>query len=279
MYKGKRARFTSDALGSIADVAKKVFMRYVNPTDLVRMQKTLDLSDVSDDKPCINRIMVPISARLDEEERIAEEERKKRLASVWSRGMIYSCMGEDCYPYDYDEDDEGIILNPKYLKKKNKKLYDGKGKSKRGSRGSKKKNGHALYGGYDEYDDYWENRKTMYENGEWSDEDDYEPAYKKIKFYPDITNELSVIEFDSLKAFSDFCDARGYVVGEADYSNLKNWGTIHCCLDPIDMEYGDFAIITDTSYGGLYWTVESDLPADVKSPEVIDVEAKTVTDI
>jgi hypothetical protein len=42
------------------------------------------------------------------------------------------------------------------------------------------------------------------------------------------------------------------------------------------MEYGDFAIITDTSYGSLYWTVESDLPEDVKGPEVINAEVKTV---
>jgi hypothetical protein len=60
--------------------------------------------------------------------------------------------------------------------------------------------------------------------------------------------------------------------GTTDYENLKNWGTVHCCLDPIDLEYGDYSIITDTSYGGLYWTVESDLPEDVKHPELVKTE-------
>jgi hypothetical protein len=30
-------------------------------------------------------------------------------------------------------------------------------------------------------------------------------------------------------------------------------------LDPIDLEYDENTIITDNSYGGLYWTVEADL--------------------
>jgi hypothetical protein len=122
----------------------------------------------------------------------------------------------------------------------------------------------------------------MYTHGEWSDDidnEDYElSSYKSINFYPDITNELSVIKFETLKEFSDYCDVHGYEVKSLDYSNLKNWGVIHCCLDPIDMEYGDFAIITDNSYGALYWTVESDIPADVKDAEVINAEARTVTD-
>ncbi len=280
MYKGKRARFTRNALDSVADIARKIFVKYINPTNLVRLQKTLDLSDVSDEKPSINGVMIPIQTRLDEEYRQAELEMEQRLKDAWSKGMLYDCMGED-----YIYDDEGIILNPKYLKKKNRKLYEENGKkkssSKRGSRGKGKKNNYdAQYVGYEDYDDYWENRKSLYTNGEWDedDEDNYESSYKTIKFYPDITNEMSVMEFHSLKEFSDFCDRRGYVVGSTDYSNLKNWGVIHCCLDPIDMEYGEFAIVTDTSYGALYWTVEADLPADVKDAEVIDAEARTVTD-
>jgi hypothetical protein len=278
MYKGKRARFTRNALDSVADMARKIFVKYINPTNLMRLQKTLDLSDVSDDKPSINGVMIPIKERLDEEERQAELEMEKRLRDAWSRGMLYDCMGED-----YMCDDEGIILNPKYLKKKNRKLYEDKKKSssKRGSRGKGKKNDYdAQYVGYEDYDDYWDNRKSLYTNGEWNedDEDNCEAVSKTIKFYPDITNEMSVMEFHSLKEFSDFCDRRGYVVGETDYSNLKNWSVIHCCLDPIDMEYGDFAIITDNSYGALYWTVESDIPADVKDAEVINAEARTVTD-
>ena len=72
MYKGKRARFTRNALDSVADIARKIFVKYINPTNLIRLQKTLDLSDVSDEKPSINGVMIPIQTRLDEEERQAE---------------------------------------------------------------------------------------------------------------------------------------------------------------------------------------------------------------
>ena len=104
MYKGKRARFTSNALDSVADIARKIFVKYINPTNLVRLQKTLDLSDVGDEKPSINSVMIPIQTRLDEEYRQSELEMEQRLKDAWSRGMLYNCMGED-YMYD----DEGII--------------------------------------------------------------------------------------------------------------------------------------------------------------------------
>jgi hypothetical protein len=225
--------------------------------------------------------MIPIAERIDEEERQKElreaAEWRKRVKG-WPRSMMYDCMGEDDFLVD---EEEGVILNAKHLKRLNKKYYNGKSEksSKRGKRGGKKK-GNLVYSTYD--DDYWKNRKTMFRNGEWSDddEDNYEEAYKNIKFYPDVTNEMSAIEFNSLKEFSDYCDEHGYAVGTTDYDNLKNWGVIHCCLDPIDLEYGEFAIITDSSYGGLYWTVEKDLPEDVKYPEVATsgVEARTLTD-
>lgn len=274
MYKGNRTRFTRNALESVADAARKAFFKCINPTNLIRLQKTLDLSDVDSDKPSINNIMIPIQERIDEEERLEQLEMARRWAKKgWSQGMIYDCMGEDEY---YDED--GYVLTPKQIKKLNKKLSKGKASSKRGSRGKGKHRDNVEYGGYEDFgEDYWENRKTMYNHGEWDDddEDNYEESYKKIKFYPDITNEMSVVEFDSLKEFNDYCGEHGYTVGTTDYENLKNWGTIHCCLDPIDLEYGDSAIITDTSYGGLYWTVEPDLHDEAAKS---GVEARTLTD-
>jgi len=263
MYKGRNR-----IVAGVMDITRSIFTKYINPTNLLRLQKTLDLSDVDGHKPCINAVMVPISERLDEEEREAE----LRLARSWqNRGwpnsMMYDCMGEDYY---YDED--GVLIsNSKQLKRLNKRLYGDKKKSssKRGSRGKGKKSG------YCDTDEYWENRKSLYTHGEWSDdEDNYEDCYKKIKFYPDVTNELSAIEFDSLKKFNDYCLEHGYNVSTTDYDNLMNWGTVHCCLDPIDLEYGDYSVITDTSYGGLYWTVESDLPEDVKYPELVSSSSK-----
>ena len=282
MQKKSRARFTRNVISAAESLTRAIYTKYINPSNSERMQKTLDLDDVEGEKPCINDVMIPISARIDEEERIVALEEARKWAG-WSRNMTYDCMGEDTMLLPYLND--GVVLNPKQLKKLNKKLFNGKNSSsKRGSRGGKSKNKKKdiEYLGRETYDDYWANRESMYTHGEWSedDEENYEEAYKSIKFYPDITNELSVIEFSSLKAFSDYCDEHGYNVGTTDYENLKNWGVVHCCLDPIDLEYGEYAIITDTSYGGLYWTVEDDLPEDVKHPSAVTdgVEARTLTD-
>ena len=274
MYSKKRNRFTRDALVySTDEVVKKPsitraeYFRYISPSNDNRLQRTLDLVDISpEDKPSINTTMISICERIEEEERLANLEMARRWrerVSGWPANMMYDCMGED----DYLLGDDGHVLTAKEIRKLNKKIYGGKQdkkSKKRGKRGGKKgryDDEDIIYGGYDEYDDY-------------------DVPYKSIKFYPDITNELSVIEFSSLKDFSDYCDKNGYAVGETDMENLKNWNVVHCCLDPIDLEYGDYAIVTDASYGGLFWTVADDLPDDVKEDAITgdNVEARTFTD-
>ena len=73
---------------------------------------------------------------------------------------------------------------------------------------------------------------------------------------------VNIKNFYSLKEFEIFCNQEGYTVGDVDLENLRTWSIVHCCLDPIDKKYGDNCIITDNSYGGLYWTVGDDLPID-----------------
>ena len=76
---------------------------------------------------------------------------------------------------------------------------------------------------------------------------------------------MDVVEFQSLSEFNEYCEKNGYEVGDTDFSNLQKWNVIHCCLDPIDLSYGEKSIVTDTSYGGLYWTVEPDLSKSKKA--------------
>ena len=212
----------------------------LNVRDKAQLERTLSLSGIVGNKPSINGIMPIIEKRLDDEyrEEALALARKWQRECGWGRQMMYECMGED-YP---GFDDEELYYSKKGKKYKNinksRKRYD-----------------------YHE-DDYWKHRDTMFTNGEWvdyDDEGDYEPAHKEIKFYPSIDDDGTVIEFNSLKEFSDYCDEHGYNIGSIDYNNLVNWDVIHCCLDPISLEYGENDIITDNSYGGLYWTVDGDM--------------------
>ena len=120
MQKKSRARFTRNVISAAESLTRAIYTKYINPSNAERMQKTLDLDDVEGEKPCINDVMIPISARIDEEEeRIVALEEARKWAG-WSRNMMYDCMGEDTMLLPYLND--GVVLNPKQLKKLNKKI-------------------------------------------------------------------------------------------------------------------------------------------------------------
>ena len=229
--------------------------------DEEQLHRTIDLLNVHGDKPHVNDVMVRIMERLDEEERVRMLNLARSwVGRSWSDEMIYDCMGED-YPgfddeVDYEEISSKLSGRNRKLKALNKKLF------KRMNRTKGKGKGNKRYEPINEdTDDFWANRHSMY-HGEVDDldnEDNYEEGYKCIKFYHDIENELSVQEFDSLKEFNDFCGEHGYIMGTVDYNNLVNNPVVHCCLDPISLEYGEKEVVTDNSYGALYWSVSDDV--------------------
>ena len=243
---------------SVKHVSKCCVLLKLGKELTARMQHSIDLVGVSGIKPRINDIMPIICSRLEEEHRkemLETAKRWRRESHDYWDNMIYDCMGEDDYILPDDEYALSGVGSKKRLKRLNKKYF------KEGNKGTKKRS-KVKYSSYsDDEDDYWNNRHSMYTHGEWNDEDedDYESPYKSIKFYPDIENEMVYEEFHSLKEFDDYCTEHGISVGDVDYSNLRDWSVVHCCLDPIDEEYGEKAIITDSSYGGLYWTVSDDL--------------------
>ncbi|MCR4934437.1 MAG: hypothetical protein K6A29_09585 [Lachnospiraceae bacterium] len=209
-----------------------------------QLQRTLDLRNVVGEKPIINEFMPSYMAHLEEAERAASIAlaMRWRYGKNWSKHMMYECMGED-FPSDdldyspYEEIYDGLgSKTARELKALNKKLFKRQNKNSKGK-------GKKRYSHMDDLDD----------------ENNYDEPEKYIKFYEDIENELSAREFYSLKSFNDFCADNGYIMSTTDYNNLMQWSVIHCCLDPISVEYGDKEIITDNSYGGLYWTVSEDI--------------------
>ena len=242
-----------------------------------QLQRTLDLRGVKDERPSINEVVERVVERLEREreaEMLAMARSWKKGGKGWPSCMMYECMGEDYPGWDdeegfdpYEEIFDGLAhKGSRKLKELNKKLFKRSSKHKK-HRGS-------------EEDDYWANRHTMFRNGEWSDdlddEDNYEDPYKCIKFYSDINNEMSVREFYSLKEFNDFCTENNYIIGTTDYNNLVNLQVVHCCLDPISLEYGENDVITDNSYGALYWSVSEDSANNEGSS--VDANARTFTD-
>ena len=83
MQKKSRARFTRNVISAAESLTRAIYTKYINPSNSERMQKTLDLDDVEGEKPCINDVMIPISARIDEEERIVALEEARMI--VWAR--------------------------------------------------------------------------------------------------------------------------------------------------------------------------------------------------
>ena len=254
MFRNRGRRGSSVSHSSVGIVMTKV-------RNTEQLERTLDLRGIIGEKPIINAIMPTIMERLDEEERM----RILATARRWQQGggdsMLYNCMGEEIMDLDNEYDFYGYLNRKNGSKKLGKKLLKRLTSGKR----SKKKEKDVVYSSYPE-DDYWLNRDTMFTNGEWSDvEDGYSEPYKCIKFYGDIENELSVREFYSLKEFNDFCTSNGYNVSIVDRNNLFNWSIVHCCLDPVSMEYGEYDIITDNSYGALYWSVSENFDNSVRS--------------
>ena len=251
----KRNRFK---VHSTVSSITSAIARFINPVNTIRMQKTLDLEGVDIKlKPHINDIMPAVEERLDEEER----QRNIRIARQWAKSGVVLNPGlfDGCdYGFEDEEDYFAYLRNQKKLQKKNKK------ENKRGSRGRGGKKKYDYDDGTVDPDDFWKHRRALY-GDDFEDDDDDEKCYKRIYFYPDIADEGNVQEFYSLADFNDFCGKHNYNVGAVDFENLKNWGVIHCCLDPVDLEYGDYTVITDNSYGGLYWTVEPDLSKSVKT--------------
>jgi len=262
--------------------SKSVFAVQLKIRNEEQLNRTLNLLGVKDIKPTINDAVYRMIPRLEEEHRLELLEAAKRWSKQYgwpSDAMLYDCFGED-YPgcdddnySPYEEIDESLYAKgSRKLKALNKKLF------KKSKRGDKKRGKHR---GSEDINDYWSNRHSMFRNGEWSDDDlddenNYDEPYKVIKFYSDIENEMGVQEFYSLSEFSKFCEEKGYNVSITDYNNLLNWSVIHCCLDPISLEYDEHDIITDNSYGALYWTVTEDITKQSGSESPAD--ARTFTD-
>lgn len=130
---------------------------------------------------------------------------------------------DDDSSYDsYDED--GIFIFPSHSHR-----------SKHINKGKKKK--------YN-YDDDFNDVEVI---------DGSDSSSKVIFFYYDYHYKDERLEFNSLKDFNDFCLGMGYEVPKYVSDDLAYRSESHCCLNPLSVSKGDLEIMSEDSYGNLFY--------------------------
>lgn len=158
-----------------------------------------------------------------------------------------------------------VVLNPKKGKKgKNKNaIYDAfwsqEGREEEwGKKGKKKhKKGkkarifdiNVPYSGSEEYTDEYNFDDVDISSAT----DDYDDGQKEIWFYPDYHEKDDKLEFNSLKEFSDYCDSMGYYVSPKVEHKIEWYYESHCCLCPESEKQGFLEIMTEHSYGEMFY--------------------------
>ena len=179
--------------------------------------------------------------------------------------VFHDVIDDDDYANYYagDDDEVDVIWPPKSDKKKKHKgskrtaddIYDEfwNKKSKRKHRKGKKArliNINEPYEGEEEFDvdgDY-----VSYEE---VDDDNGITDGKEIYYYPDYHDKENRLEFNTLKAFSDFCDDNGYEIPSYLTNKLLFNRVCHTCLLPDAREWGRYEIMVENSYGNLFYEV------------------------
>ena len=81
----------------------------------------------------------------------------------------------------------------------------------------------------------------------------YEPESKEIWFYPDYHCKDDRLEFNSLKEFNDYCESMGYFVDKKVAEDISWRYESHCCLNPESERVGLLEIMSEHSYGSLFY--------------------------
>lgn len=154
----------------------------------------------------------------------------------WYSDYYGDCCGFDNF-YNGSSQKKNTIGNISIIKKGSDKKSH-----KRGKRGGKR--GRCI---------------PLYKNDALCDSDEV-----TIYFYRDINNPNDKEIFYNLYEFNEFLDSEGIFVDSYETRNLLNRSISYCCVDPSLVESkGEPWLISDSSYGGLAWSVcgsNDDLP-------------------
>lgn len=156
-----------------------------------------------------------------------------------------------------------LILNPKGKRKGKKKdpfkdFWSQEDREESFSKGGKGKMKHkkrkkarivdinAPYSGY-------EDDPTEYDLDEYYSSNVEDIEHKEIWFYPDYHCKDDRLEFNSIKEFSDYCEKQGYFVSREVAYDLAWRYESHCCLCPESEKVGLLEIMSEHSYGEMFY--------------------------
>lgn len=159
-----------------------------------------------------------------------------------------------------------LILNPKGKRKGKKKdpfkdFWSQEDREESFSKGGKGKMKHkkrkkarivdinAPYSGYEDDPTEYNLDDIGFEyssNGE-------DTEHKEIWFYPDYHCKDDRLEFNSIKEFSDYCEKQGYFVSREVAYDLAWRYESHCCLCPESEKVGLLEIMSEHSYGEMFY--------------------------
>jgi hypothetical protein len=74
---------------------------------------------------------------------------------------------------------------------------------------------------------------------------------KVVNFYPDVDNPDYMETFYNLHDFDNYVAEQGIEISDDEVRNIMNRDISHCTVQNIN---GKPQLVSDSSYGGLYWT-------------------------
>ena len=140
--------------------------------------------------------------------------------------------------WDDSGDDDFDVVFPQRIKGSSKRKHKSKSKLKSKSRLF---DIDVPYSGYDGIDDDYT--------------EDYEPISKQIWFYPDYHFKEDRLEFNTLSSFKEYCEDMGYFIDNSVIDELNYRYESHCCLNPDSKRLGLLEILSEHSYGEMFYMV------------------------
>lgn len=152
-------------------------------------------------------------------------------------GSLFSC-----HPTEEDEEYlyDGYSKNKKNWKRQKRLLLEGHNSRghKNNKRGGKRQKNKKFKEFFDEEDMLYDAHVTD----------------KTIYYYRDFNQPEDVEVFFNLHDFDQFLQEEGIEVSTEEVNALMSRDISHCCINPdIRETKGNVELVTDSSYGGLYW--------------------------